>query len=173
MKNLSLLTCFVAILVLATSCTSPQAPTVDVESVKSEIVQFNADWAAAINAKDLEAHLSVFADDAISMPPNAPALIGKDAIRASLEAQMASDTSGVKTTIAFATIDLWAAGNTATETGTWTVSGEDGAVLDKGKYMALFEKRDGKYICIRDIWNSDTPKKEAPIAEAASEEMNE
>ena len=23
------------------------------------------------------------------------------------------------------------------------------------KYMSLFEKRDGKYICIRDIYNND------------------
>lgn len=171
MKNLSLITCLAVTLLFFFSCTTPPAePTVDMDSVKAEITQINSDWAAAINAKDVEGQIAIFADDAHSMPPNSPTLVGKDAIKANIEAEMAKDTSGMKTTIAFATIDVWAAGNTATESGTWTVSGEDGAVLDKGKYIALFEKRDGKYVCVRDIWNTDMPKKEATIAEAAAAE---
>ena len=34
------------------------------------------------------------------------------------------------------------------------LSGNDGTVTT-GKYVSVFEKRDGKYICIRDIYNSD------------------
>ncbi len=30
-----------------------------------------------------------------------------------------------------------------------------GKVIRTGKYMAIWEKRDGKYICIRDIYNDD------------------
>jgi hypothetical protein len=29
-----------------------------------------------------------------------------------------------------------------------------------GNFISLFEKRDGKYICIRDMANSDMPKPE-------------
>ena len=174
MKNLSLITCLAVTLLFFFSCTTPPAePTVDLESVKTEITKVNDAWAAAINAKDVEGQVAVFADDATSMPPNAPALVGKDAIKADIIEDMAKDTSGMKTIIAFATTDLWAAGNLATETGTWTVTGEDGTVLNKGKYMALFENRDGKYVCLRDIYNSDMPHKEAPIADAAVMEEGE
>ena len=30
-----------------------------------------------------------------------------------------------------------------------------GELVSQGKYMSLFEKRNGKYVCVRDIWNSD------------------
>jgi ketosteroid isomerase-like protein len=169
MKNLSLITCLAVMLLLEISCTTPPAePTVDLESVKTEITTINTAWAAAINSKDVEAQLALFGDDIQLMPPNKPTLKGKDAVKTDLLAEIASDTSGMKTTIAFATTDLWAAGNMATETGTWTVSAEDGTQLDKGKYIAVFEKRDGKYVCIRDIYNSDNPPYVAPMAAAAT-----
>ena len=171
MKNLSLLTCLMAILALAISCTAPQAPTVDVESVKSEIATMEEAYATAANAKDVEGILAYFHDDAQRMAPNKPTIKGMDAIKAELVKNMESDSTN--TTISFAVTDVWAAGDMAVETGAWTVIGEDGTELDKGKYMSLFEKRDGKYACIRDIWNSDMPKKETPIAEATTEEMDE
>lgn len=168
MKNLSLITCLAAMLFLAISCTTPTEPTVDLESLKMEISKVNSAWADAMNAKDVEAILATFADDAQLMSPNKPAIVGKDAIKADMLADMAKDTSGMKTTMAFVTADVWASGNMVTETGAWTVSGPDGAVLDKGKYMTLWEKRDGKYLCLRDIYNSDMPIKEAPMAAAAT-----
>lgn len=169
MKNLSLITCLVAMLLLAISCTTPPAePTVDLESLKTEITNMNAAWAASMNAKDVEAIMAVFADDAQLMPPNKPLIKGKDAIKADMLADMEKDTSGMKTTMAFVTADVWAAGNMITETGAWTVSGPDGTVLDKGKYMTLWEKRDGKLLCLRDMYNSDMPHKEAPMAATAT-----
>lgn len=174
MKNLSLITLMAAMMFLVISCTSPPAePVIDMEAVKADITQINENWAAAINANDLEGQLAIFADDAQIMPPNSPAVVGKDAIKARIEARIAKDTSDANTTLAFATTDLWAVGDMVAETGTWTFAGEDGAMLNKGKYIVLFEKRDGKYVCIRDIWNSDMPKKEAPIAEADTEAASE
>ena len=34
-----------------------------------------------------------------------------------------------------------------------------GKVTYTGKYMAIWEKRDGKYICLRDISNDDAKEK--------------
>jgi ketosteroid isomerase-like protein len=142
------------------------------ESVKTEITAMETAFTEASNAKDVEALMAYYADDAQSMPPNKPTLVGKDAIKADVMGEMASDSLKT-TTSTMAVTDVWAAGDMAVETGTWTVTDEGGEVVNKGKYMSLFEKRDGKYVCIRDIWNTDMPKKEAPIAEAAAEDAEE
>lgn len=172
MKNLSLITCLAIILLFFYSCTTPPAaPTVDMESVKSEITAMEAAFTAASNAKDVDALLAYYADDAKSMGPNKPTLEGKDAIKADAMEDMASDTTG--TTSTMAVTEIWASGDIAVETGTWTVTDDGGVVVNKGKYMSLFENRDGKYVCIRDIWNTDIPRKETPIAEAVPEGAEE
>ncbi|MFT5384791.1 MAG: ketosteroid isomerase-like protein [Saprospiraceae bacterium] len=172
MKNLNLITCLAVTLLFFFSCTTPPVePIVDMDSVKTEITAMEAAFTTASNAKDVDALMAYYADDAHSMAPNKPTLIGKDAIKADAVADMTKDTIATSSTMAVT--DLWAAGNMAVETGTWTVTDKGGKVVNKGKYMSLFENRDGKYVCIRDIWNTDMPKKEAPMAEAVSEDMEE
>jgi ketosteroid isomerase-like protein len=41
-----------------------------------------AEYARAVNSKDLEGILSCFLDEGVMMPPNAPALAGPEALRA-------------------------------------------------------------------------------------------
>ena len=48
-------------------------------------------------------------------------------------------------------------GDLAYEAGTFTVTDANGAVVDAGKYIGVFEKRGGKWLYIRDTWNSDNP----------------
>lgn len=45
------------------------------------IKQIPADWQAAVHAGDAAAIADLFADDAIVMPSNAPAIVGKEAIQ--------------------------------------------------------------------------------------------
>lgn len=52
-------------------------------------------------------------------------------------------------------MDVFAAGDLVVETGKCTFKDASGAVIRTGKYLSLFEKRDGKYVCIRDIYNDD------------------
>ena len=53
----------------------------DLTQVRSEIVALENQWAAAINAKDINAMMALFADDAVSMQDGAPSLVGKAAIQ--------------------------------------------------------------------------------------------
>ena len=46
--------------------------------------------------------------------------------------------------------------NTITEVGKTTRMDASGKVTSIGKYMAIWEKRNGKYICVRDISNNDS-----------------
>lgn len=130
-----------------------QHDAVNADSVRAQIVAMETAYAAAVNAGDAEAAATAYATDAQSLADGEPTLVGRDAIKGGIQREIAADTTN--TSIAFETIDVWAAGNLAVETGKTTVKDSTGAVVYSGKYMALYELRDGKYILIRDIWNSD------------------
>ncbi|HUR30460.1 MAG TPA: nuclear transport factor 2 family protein, partial [Saprospiraceae bacterium] len=127
---------------------------VNTDSVRLQISALEAAYADASNKKDPTGVAAYYATDAESYPPGEPSLVGKDAIQAGLKRHMDMDTSG--TTMSLNTTGVWASGNYATETGTWTDKDSTGKVVATGKYMTLFELRDGKYVAIRDIWNTET-----------------
>jgi ketosteroid isomerase-like protein len=136
---------------------SGQAAAVDTDAVKAQIEAMEAAYAVASNAKDVDGVVAYYASDAQSLAENEPTRVGMDAIKAGIKKDMDADTTGH--TISFAVTGVWAGGDYATETGTSTVKDKDGNVVETGKYMTLFELRDGKYVAIRDIWNSDAPSK--------------
>ena len=53
----------------------------DIQAVKDLVAEMNA----ALNTSDFEKFMSLYADDAIEIPPNKPAQIGKEAIRSSIQ----------------------------------------------------------------------------------------
>ncbi len=129
------------------------AEAIDMDALRAEITAMENAYAAADNAKDADGVVAYYADDAQSLGANEPTAVGKEAIKASVMKNFEKDTMGY--TISFETTGLWAAGDYAVETGTSKSVDKDGNVMRSGKFMTLFEKRDGKYIAIRDIYNSD------------------
>jgi ketosteroid isomerase-like protein len=136
--------------------TTEKAAEINQDSVKMKIEAMENAFAVASNAKDVDGVAAYYASDAQSLAANEPTRVGIDAIKEGIRKDMAEDTLG--TTISFTVTGVWAAGNYATETGTSTTKDKDGNVVNTGKYMTLFELRDGKYVAIRDIWNADKPK---------------
>ena len=108
---------------------------------------------AATNS-DLDALLEFYADDAISLANDAPMLVGKAAIGDYYK----KDIMGDGKTHAYQTIDVFAEGNMVLETGKSTATDSAGKV-STGKYMALYEKRNGQYVCIREMYNNDQPNR--------------
>jgi len=148
---------FVPALFMFNSCatgeTNEHAAEINMDSVKAQIMALENAYGVASNAKDVDGVAAYYTADAESLADDEPTRVGMDAIKAGIKKDMEMDTTG--STVSFATTGVWAAGKYATETGTSTVTGKDGKVLKTGKYMTLFELRDGKYIAIRDMWNSD------------------
>jgi ketosteroid isomerase-like protein len=130
-----------------------QAEQLDMDAVKAEIQAMEDAYAVAENNKDADGVVAYYADDAQSLAYNAPTDVGKEAIKASILKGFEEDTMG--NTISFQVTGVWAAGDYATETGTSKTVDKDGNVVRTGKYMTLFEKRDGKYVAIRDCYNRD------------------
>jgi uncharacterized protein (TIGR02246 family) len=132
---------------------APAAATPDMAAIKAEIQALEIAWAAADNAGDVAALLAFYADDAVSMGGDSPMAVGKAAIQKEIEASMASRPAG--TTVKYEVLDVFGNENTVTEVGKTTRMDASGKVISSGKYMAIWEKRDGKYLCVRDISNSD------------------
>lgn len=129
----------------------------DPAQLKEEMQALETAWANADNARDVDALAAFYADDAISMVQNQPSLVGMAAIRKDIEASMAKRAKG--TTIAYDVMDAYGAGDYATEVGKVTRKDSTGKVGYTGKYMAIWEKRNGKWLCIRDISNDDVKAK--------------
>jgi ketosteroid isomerase-like protein len=140
------------------AATHEHAPELNQDSVKAQIVALENNYAKASNARNVDGVAAYYASDAQSLAPGEPTRVGMDAIKAGIKKEMDNDSLG--NTISFETTGVWASGNYATETGTSTVKDKDGKVVTTGKYMTLFELRDGKYIAIRDMWNNDAPRKD-------------
>ena len=167
MKKTILLVTYVSCVLLFTSCqeaekketpaqttTAAEPAKPDLSQIRAEIVAIETAWAAAQNAKDINALMAMYADDAVSMPDGEPMLTGKAAIRKKQEANFAKPSKYAS--VAFETLDVYSQGNVVTEVGKTIDKDATGKTAGTGKYMAIYEKRDGKYLCIREIYNQDS-----------------
>lgn len=98
-----------------------------------------------------------FAADAVRMPPNSAAIVGRDAIREFVEATppiLAFD---------FQMLSLEGNGELAYMRAAWsfTLAPPDAAeVSDSGKILIVFRKQaDGRWLTVADAWNSDLPSR--------------
>ncbi len=148
-----------------------QKASVDVAAVADEAKRGVREWATAYNAGDVDTIVAKYADDAIVMAPGNPAAVGREAIREFIARDSAaSKEAGI--TLAINEGDTaGASGDIAWHSGSYTVNDASGAVIDTGNYMEVLQNIDGKWMIIRDIWNSDRPPAPAaePAAEAAAE----
>ena len=114
----------------------------------------NGAWAGHYNAGDADAVAGLYWDDAVLMPPGAPAANG----RAAISAYMAGDIAGAKAAGLTMNIEhgpINVSGMRAWQDGAFRVTDASGATVDAGKYLSVLEKRDGAWRLVRDIYNSD------------------
>ena len=123
------------------------------EQVRVEIQAMEDAYAAGEKAKDADAVAAYYSDDAISYSGNEQPLSGKAAIRDNI----AKDTT--ENYNVYKVVDLFAEGNVAVEIGSWTEFDSSGNEKENGNYMSYFQKRDGKYICVRDMSTTTSPVK--------------
>jgi len=121
--------------------------------VKMEIQTLENERAKAVNAQEVNSIIEFYSDDAILMLNGAPMLIGKNAIRSELEKSISKQAKG--NIVTYDVMDIYGDENTVTETGKSSLSDSDGNLVSTGKYMAVWEKRDGKYVCVRQINNQN------------------
>ncbi|MFT5863265.1 MAG: ketosteroid isomerase-like protein [Flavobacteriales bacterium] len=130
---------------------------IDMDKIRIEIQAMEDAYAVGQKAKDADAVAAYYSDSAISYGQNEQPLSGKKAIRDNIAKEIAKDTT--ENYNVYKVVDLFAEGNTAIEIGSWTEFDSSGKEKDNGNYMSYFEKRDGKYFCVRDMSTTATPLK--------------
>ena len=135
------------------------APAVDKEQIKADIQAMETAFSEAYNLRNMTS-VVYYADDATSYSQNKPPLVGKGAIDKSMREEFAAFPKGNR--ISFTANEVFPSsdGNQLVEIGSYKVVDSTNTTKASGNYMSLFEKRDGKYVCIRDMSASDMPKKE-------------
>jgi uncharacterized protein (TIGR02246 family) len=111
-----------------------------------------AEFEAAFNAGDAAKVASMYAEDGVAMPPNAPMVKGRSAIEAALKKDMAKG----KVTLKLSPFESALAANRAYEAGTVTVKLPDGRTVNE-KYLVVYKLVGGEWKIAYDIWNSDAP----------------
>ena len=139
------------------SGSEPKTETVDKDKVKTEIQALEDGFAAAEKARNVDGVAVYYSENATSFGRNEAPSVGMTAIKDKITRGFATDSIGDYNV--YKVKDLYVEGNTAAEIGTWTKHKADGKEVDNGHYMAYFEKKDGKYQCVRDMAVSSTPKK--------------
>jgi uncharacterized protein (TIGR02246 family) len=145
-------------LLIAVGC-QPGATTLTDEDIAA-IRSLGTSYAEANLAKDADAVAAVYATDAIEMPPNRPAIVGVEAIRASYQSAFESGMESTEFTVTSVAID--GMNGLAFDRGTWswtgTPPGMSEPVTETGKYLTIARRQeDGSWLWTADIWNSDTP----------------
>jgi ketosteroid isomerase-like protein len=149
-----LLGCMITLLFACNAKTEePSAAGIDIEQIKKEIQAKENELAATYNAGVVK-DIGYYADDATSFYQNRPALVGKEAIVDFLKADL---STAPRNKISFKTNEVFVSsdGKLVVEIGRFTVVDSTNTGVNKGHYMSLFEKRNGKYVCVRDMSASD------------------
>ena len=145
---------FLLVAVMLLSACSAQG---SADDDKAAILAVMKEYAASLDASDVDRWGSLWTENGVQMPPGAPVNVGK--------AKIVSGLAGAMESFAFSGMEIdndemEVAGDWAYARGQYTVTyvphdGSDPIFVD-GKYMTIFQKQeDGTWKIHRDIFNSN------------------
>jgi uncharacterized protein (TIGR02246 family) len=126
----------------------------DVESIRSLLAEYNQICAIG----DAVAYAGLFTEDAVSMPPNAPPLVGRPAVKTwaeTLFSQMTVRVASQDSEMVFTGEWAFVRG---TYSATFTPKAGGAPIEDTGSWLVIMKSQSGgawKYA--RLMWNSDQP----------------
>ena len=140
----------------------PVAPAGLTDADRDAIHALGQAWADGAKANDWAAVAALYSADGILMPPNAPAVEGRQNIQDFLAAFPAV------TDMQLEDVDVDGCGDLAYVRGVYsmTMTVGEAPVTDTGKYVTILKKQaDGSWSMYRDIYNSDVPLPASPQPE--------
>lgn len=128
---------------------------IDKEMIKAEIQVLENNLAFVFNNGDVDA-LKYYADDAVSYFAGQDPIVGIEAIHSHIENELINFPEGA--TLSFETVEIYVSdnGEHVAEIGSHKLVDSIGIIMQRGHYMSFFAKRDGKFLCTRDMANSVT-----------------
>lgn len=121
--------------------------------VREAIAAANEAFVAAFQAGDAAGLAALYTPTGQLLPPNVDTMAGQAAIQAFWQGAMDMGIRSAQLEIA----EVEGHGDTAIEVSNYTLCGEDGQVLDQGKYIVVWKRDGGQWKLHRDIFNSSLP----------------
>jgi uncharacterized protein (TIGR02246 family) len=121
--------------------------------VRGAIVAANEIFMAAFKRGDAAGMAALYTEEGQVLPPNGDFVTGWQALQGFWQALM---DMGIKEAN-LETAEVEGHGDTAIEVSTYTLRGEGGQVLDRGKYIVIWKQEGGQWKLHRDIFNSSLP----------------
>jgi uncharacterized protein (TIGR02246 family) len=141
------------VLILAVACMP--APTRGDSSARKQIEEAVTHYVRATNEGDSEALTSLYAEDAVLLPPDHVAIQGREAIGAFW-------SQGTDEGLEVRTLRIEVDGNVGYLVGSYHLPSTEEEPADSGKYvMCLRRQTDGTWKLTADIWNSSSSANDA------------
>ena len=148
-----------AVLLLSTGCKAKNTKAEEEQAIRD----LDAKWSQASVAKDVEATVAVYSNDAEVLPPDAPLITGKAGIRA-----MWSDLIRTSDRVSWTavTVEVASSGDVGYVVGTYELDSKDAQgkpTVEIGKMVEVFRKQpDGSWKACVDMFSPDAPPAPAP-----------
>lgn len=124
--------------------------------IRDAIAATNETFMAAVKQGDTAALAALYTENGQLLPPNSDFVTGKEAIQAVWQAFL---DMGIKAAT-LESVEVEDHGDTAIEVGTYTLHGDEGQQVDKGKYIVIWKQEEGQWKLHRDIFNTSMPAPE-------------
>jgi uncharacterized protein (TIGR02246 family) len=156
-KSIAFLLLAAAPLALTAGCArQPAAPPVDTAAITGALDSLNQALHVAVAARDTDAVVSMYTDDARFLPAGMPLVEGREGIRAAWVGFLS--TPGLDLSATSGNPIITEAGDMVIDVGGYSMkfTGPKGeAMEDVGKYVTVYRKVDGQWKIVVDIFNSD------------------
>ena len=124
--------------------------------VHNAIVAADETFMSTFSQGDAAGIAALYTENGQFLPPNGDFVTGRQAIQATFQALMDMGIKAIK----LEAIEVEGYGDTASEVGKYTLEGESGQVLDKGKFIVIWRQEAGQWKLHRDIINTSMPAPE-------------
>ena len=152
--GLAFTSCLGLLALIGCTQTTPDTRVAD----ENELRELDAQWSKTAGARDLDATVAYYADDAVVMPGDAPVADTKQTIR-DLWAPMMAPNISVSWQVDQA--EVARSGDLGYARGVYQLVTEDAAgktTTERGKLLEVWKKQsDGKWKCVIDNFSADAP----------------
>jgi ketosteroid isomerase-like protein len=138
-----------ALTLIAGACGGPQEQQFSSNDMAA-IRKASTDLVAAFNAKELDKILSLYADNSVFMPPNAPLLRGRDPLKSFFTNLLASASD-----LKMEPVDVAGHGPIGYASGSYSLTNK--GFSDRGKFLIVMRNMMGNWRFEYTMWSSDLP----------------
>ena len=150
--------------IVALAIFSVEAVAADAAKEIAALQAADKNWEKAYAAGNADAVANLYDEQAVLLPPGAPAVKGRAAIKSFFVKDTAESQKAGVAFILGPNPMGGVSGDMGWQSGTYAVKDKSGKAVETGKYLSVSRKTDGKWLYVRDTWNADGAPAPAEVA---------